>query len=326
MVDGMKIGFIGLGRMGKNIVLHLLEEGIQVVAWNRSPEPRKELEKEAKQLKSGYRNLKIVETTSELVKNLEKQRVIWLMVTAGKAVDLVIGDLENKLDVGDLIVDGGNSFYLETLKRGKRLSKLGIHFMDVGTSGGVESARSGACLMVGGTKDDYKRVLPILQAQAAPSAYGLLGSVGSGHFAKMIHNGIEYGMMEAIAEGATILKNSQFNYDLREIFRIYSIRSVIESRLVSWILNEFRNDQDLSNFSSVIGSGGGSGKAKAEGHWTVKIAKRMGFNVPVIKESVKIRDRSDKDSENSPSGYRNKVVAAMRWQFGRHPVKKITNN
>lgn len=312
--------------MGKNMVLRLLEQGFEVVTWNRSPEPRTELEKEARHLKNGYKNLKIVETTDELVKNLEEPRVIWLMVTAGKAVDLVISDLANKLSVGDLIVDGGNSFYLETLKRSKRLSKIGINFMDVGTSGGVESARKGACLMVGGTKEDYKRVLPILRAQAAPDAYGLLGSVGSGHFAKMVHNGIEYGMMEAIAEGATILKNSQFNYDLREVFKIYSIRSVIESRLVSWMLDEFRNDPNLSNFSSVIGSGGGSGKAKGEGHWTVKIAKRMGFDVPVIEASVRVRDRSDKDSENSPSGFRNKVVAAMRWQFGRHPVKKLTEN
>lgn len=194
--------------------------------------------------------------------------------------------------------------------------------MDVGTSGGIEGARHGACFMVGGSKGDYDRILPVLQAAAAPEAYGLLGVLGAGHFAKTIHNGIEYGMMEAIGEGASVLKYSPFKYDLREVFRIYNNKSIIESRLVEWTLNELKVDPNLSNISSVIGSAGGAGKTAGEAHWTVELTKEMGMDAPVIEASIKVREQSDKDKEDSPNGFRNKVVAAMRWQFGRHPVKK----
>ncbi|MDO8619294.1 MAG: decarboxylating 6-phosphogluconate dehydrogenase [Candidatus Daviesbacteria bacterium] len=322
LLKDMKIGFIGLGRMGANIVLHLLEGGIEVVAWNRSLEPREELRKEALELKTGSENLTIAESIDELVSNLEGSRTIWLMITAGEAVDAVITDLVSKIDKGDLIIDGGNSFYQDSIRHGKELAGKGIHFMDVGTSGGVESARHGACLMIGGSLEDFERAEPIFKAEAAAGGYGLLGEVGAGHFAKMIHNGIEYGMMEAIGEGAAILKNSQFNYDLRKVFQVYSVQSIIESRLTGWTLAELKNDPNLDNISSVIGSAGGAGKTKGEGHWTVEIAKGMGIDTPVIAASVAVRDNSDKDEENSPNGFRNKIVAAMRWQFGRHPVKK----
>lgn len=318
----MKIGFIGLGRMGKNIVLNLLEHGIEVVAWNRSSEPREELKQEASQLKSGSDKLIVVETTDELVSSLNTPRIIWLMVSAD-AVDAVLADLAPKLEKGDLVVDGGNSFYQETLRRAKELSEKGIHFMDVGTSGGVEGARHGACMMVGGSKEDFERVEPVLKAEAAPNAYGHLGPVGAGHFAKMVHNGIEYGMMEAIGEGAAILKYSDFNFDLREVFRVYNNKSIIDSRLVDWTLKELNEDPQLKSISSAIGSAGGAGKGKAEAHWTIEIAEKMGIDVPAIKAALKVRESSDKDKEDSPSGFRNKVVAAMRWQFGRHPVKKV---
>ena len=318
----MKMGFIVLGRMGKNIVLNLLEHDIEVVAWNRSPEPREELKKEASELKSGSENLTIVETTDDLIKNLEAPRTIWLMVSAD-AMDVVLADLTGKLEKGDLIVDGGNSFYKETLRRASELAKNEIHYMDVGTSGGVEGARHGACMMAGGSKEDFERVEPVLKAEAAPNAYGHLGPVGAGHFAKMVHNGIEYGMMEAIGEGAAMLKHTpEFKFDLKEVFRVYSEKSIIDSRLVSWTLAELKNDPNLDNIVSVIGSAGGSGKAKGEGHWTVELAKEMGVDTPVIEASVGVRDNSDKDEENSPNGFRNKIVAAQRWQFGRHPVKK----
>jgi len=301
----MKIGFIGLGRMGKNMVLNLVEKGIDVAAWNRTPNEI-----------ANAKNL------DDLISKLKAPRIIWLMVTAGEAVDQMLNKLIDKLESGDLIIDGGNSFYKDTLRRSEILSKKGIHFMDVGTSGGIEGARHGACMMIGGTKEDYERVLPVLKAASAPNAFGLLGPVGAGHFAKTIHNGIEYGMMEAIGEGAAILKYSPFKYDLREVLRIYNTRSIIESRLVEWALSELKNDPQLDNISSVIGSAGGSGKTKGEAHWTVELAKEIGIDTPVIEASIKVRDKSDKDKENSPNGFRNKVVAAMRWQFGRHPVKK----
>lgn len=323
----MKIGFIGLGKMGRRMVLRLLEQEVEVVVWNRSPEPIENLKFEISNLNSNLKlkiknSLAISQSIDDLVEKLETPRIIWLMVTAGQAVDSVIEELSEKLTPGDLVIDGGNSFYKDTLRRAKLLGSRNIHFMDVGTSGGVESARSGACLMVGGSKEDFKRAEEVLKALAAPQAYGLLGPVGAGHFVKMIHNGIEYGMMEAIGEGAAILKNSEFDYDLREVFRVYSKRSIIESRLVSWTLKELQNDPDLTSISSTIGSGGTGKKVKGEAHWTLEIAKKMGVKVPVIEASVKVRDASSKDPQDSPSGFRNKVVAAMRWQFGQHPVKK----
>ena len=299
--------------MGKNMVLRLLEKGIEVVVWNRSPEPAKEV------VKSGAIR---AESLDDLISKLEPPRIIWVMVTAGETVDELLNKLVDKLNPNDLVIDGGNSFYKDTLRRSKMLSKKGVRFMDVGTSGGIEGARHGACIMVGGAKEDFEKIEPVLEAAAKPEAYAYLGPVGAGHFAKTIHNGIEYGMMEAIGEGAAILKHSPFKYDLREVFRIYNTGSIIESRLIGWALNELKEDQNLTGISSVIGSGGGAGKTKAEGHWTVDLAKKLCVDTPVIAASVKVRDRSDQDKEDSPNWFRNKVVAAMRWQFGQHPVKK----
>ncbi|MBI2326693.1 decarboxylating 6-phosphogluconate dehydrogenase [Candidatus Curtissbacteria bacterium] len=313
----MKLGFIGLGRMGKNMALHLLEEGVEVVAWNRSPEPREEVKP---------KGAVTVETLDELVSKLEPPRNIWLMVTAGEVVDEILDKLADKLDPGDLIIDGGNSFYKDTLRRNEMLAKKSIHFMDVGTSGGIESARSGACIMVGGTLDDFGRVEKFLKVMAAPKGYGLLGPVGAGHFAKMVHNGIEYGMMEAIGEGAALLKSSPFKYDLREVFRVFSIRSIIESRLIGWVLAELEKDPELNEISSIIGSAGSGQRIKGEGDWTCEFAKEKGISVPVIEASIKVRDESAKDPEDSPEGFRNKAISAMRGQFGQHPVKKKYKN
>ncbi|MBI2190166.1 MAG: NAD(P)-binding domain-containing protein [Candidatus Levybacteria bacterium] len=183
----MKIGFIGLGKMGRRMVLRLLEQEVEVVVWNRSPEPIENLKFEISNLNSNLKlkiknSLAISQSIDDLVEKLETPRIIWLMVTAGQAVDSVIEELSEKLTPGDLVIDGGNSFYKDTLRRAKLLGSRNIHFMDVGTSGGVESARSGACLMVGGSKEDFKRAEEVLKALAAPQAYGLLGPVGARQF------------------------------------------------------------------------------------------------------------------------------------------------
>lgn len=311
----MKIGYIGLGRMGKNMVLLLLEKGIEVVAWNRSPEPREELKVEAGELKSGSEKLKVAESMDELISSLKPPRVIWLMITAGPAVDEIINQLVQKLNLGDLVIDGGNSFYKDTLRRAEKIKPTGIHFMDIGVSGGPGGARTGACMMIGGDREDFKRVLEIVKAGSAPDAYGYFGPVGAGHFAKMVHNGIEYGMMEAIGEGAAILKFGSFKLDLAEVFRVYNNRSVIESRLVGWTQEALSQDPELSEISSEI-------KSTGEGEWTVKTAKEQGIKTPVIEDSFRVRQSSAADPEDSPAGFRNKVVSAMRGQFGQHPVKK----
>lgn len=310
----MKIGFIGLGRMGKNMVFHLLEKGIEVVAWNRSLQPVEEV------VKTGA---VAAESVDDLVAKLETPRIIWLMLPAGDVVDEFIDQLLKLLKNGDLIIDGGNSFYKDTLKRAEKLQEYGIHFMDIGVSGGPQGAREGVCLMIGGTDEDFKRIESLAEAAAAPDAYQHLGPVGAGHFAKMVHNAIEYGMMESIGEGLTILKNGPFKYDFVKLLDIYNHRSVVESRLIGWAQDAFKEDVELSDISSVIGSGGaGKERVKAEGDWTVEIAKDMGVDIPAIENAMQVRSESPKVPEDSPNGFRNKVISAMRGQFGGHAVKK----
>ncbi len=314
MLDGMKIGYIGLGRMGKNMVLRLLEGGIEVVAWNRSPQPVEEV------MKSGAIGAKDLE---DLVQKLETPRIIWLMLPAGDITDEYIDKLLPLLSKGDLIIDGANSFYKDTLRRNEKISAKGVHFMDIGTSGGPNGARTGACLMIGGSDEDFKRVEPVCKAAAAPEAYQHLGPAGAGHFAKMVHNAIEYGMMESIGEGLAILKHGPFKYDFVKLLDLYNHRSVVESRLVGWLLEAFKEDPNLSSTSSSIGSGGSGKRIPAEADWTVEMAqKEMGIDVPAMEASIKIRENSSSDLEDSPNGFRNKVISAMRGVFGQHDVKK----
>lgn len=302
----MKIGYIGLGRMGKNMVQRLLEKRHKVVAWNRSPNPLEEVAK---------LGATAAESLKDLVSKLEPPRIIWLMLPAGEVTDGYIEQLIPLLSKEDLIIDGANSFYKDTLRRAAKLQQENIHFMDIGVSGGPAGARNGACLMIGGGRQDYEKILDLVKAISAPDAYGYFGPVGSGHFVKMVHNGIEYGMMEAIAEGAAILNKSPFKLDLAEVFRVYNNGSVIESRLVGWSKEALTEDPGLSEISSEI-------KSTGEGEWTVKTAKELGIKVPVIEQSLKVRQESVSDQENSAEGFRNKVVSAMRGKFGQHTVKK----
>lgn len=309
----MKIGYIGLGRMGKNMVLHLLEQGEEIVAWNRSPEPVTEV------VAVGAIG---AESIDDLISKLKTPRVIWVMVTAGEITDEILSQLAEKLTEGDLVIDGGNSFYTDTQKRAKMLSEKGIHFMDIGTSGGPNGARVGACLMIGGNLEDFKRVEEICKKAAAPDAYQYLGPVGAGHFAKMVHNAIEYGMMESIGEGLAILKKGPFPYDFVKLLDIYNHRSVVESRLIGWARTAFKEDNELSNISSSIGSGGSGKRVPGEADWTVDVAREMGIEVPAMEAAIKVRSESGQDSEESGNGFRNKVVSAMRGVFGQHDVKK----
>lgn len=292
--------------MGKNMVFRLLEQGIEVVTWNRSPEPMAEV------VKAGAVGASSLE---DLVAKLETPRVIWLMLPAGAVTDEYIDKLLPLLSKNDLIVDGANSFYKDTLSRAEKIKTTGVHFMDIGVSGGPGGARTGACMMIGGAKEDVDRVMGVVKVASAPDAYGHFGEVGSGHFAKMVHNGIEYGMMEAIGEGAALLKHGPFKFNLAEVFRVYQHRSVIESRLVGWTQEALAEDPDLKEISSEI-------KSTGEGEWTIKTAKELGIETPVIEESFKVRQNSANDPEDSPEGFRNKIVSAQRGKFGQHPVKK----
>jgi len=311
----MKIGYIGLGKMGKNMVLHLLEQGIEVVAWNRSPEPREEVKK------AGAETVESVEELVEKLRDKETKRqsgegiIVWLMLPAGETTDEFIDKLVPLLDKGDLIVDGANSFYKDTLRRSERLKREGIEFMDIGVSGGPGGARIGACLMIGGSEHNYERALEVVKAASSPDAYGHFGPVGAGHFAKMVHNGIEYGMMEALAEGVNIMDKSQFDFNMSEVLRVYNNGSVIESRLVGWLLNAIKEDPKLSDIATKIGSTG-------EGEWTAKTADELEVDARVIKDSYMVRQESERVKESDKDAFRNKAVSAMRGQFGQHAVKK----
>ncbi|MBI2601324.1 decarboxylating 6-phosphogluconate dehydrogenase [Candidatus Daviesbacteria bacterium] len=309
----MKIGYIGLGRMGKNMVLRLLEQGQEVVAWNRSSGPIQEV------VVAGATGAESIE---DLVSKLEAPRTIWLMLTAGEAIDEVINKLLPLLEPGDLIIEGANSFYKDTLRRYEKVKTTLVHFMDIGVSGGPGGARAGACLMIGGSEEDFKRIKEVCRAVAAPDAYQHLGPVGAGHFAKMVHNGIEYGMMESIGEGLAILKHSPFEYNFIKLLDIYMHRSVVESRLVGWAWEAFKEDPELANISSSIGSGGSGKRVPGEADWTLDVAKEIGVNTPAIEDAVRVRENSGNDPEDSPEGFRNKVISAMRGQFGQHDVKK----
>lgn len=310
----MKIGFIGLGKMGKNMVLRALENQVSVVAWNRSPEPLTEV------VSAGALAASSIE---DLVAKLETPRMILLMLPAGAVTDDFIDQLKTLLQKGDLIIECANSYYKDTLRRSKDLQEREIHFMDCGTSGGPGGARDGACLMIGGDSEDYARFEPLAKILAAPEAFKHLGPVGAGHFSKMVHNGIEYGMMEALGEGIAVLKASNFDFDLTKVMDIYNHQSVITSRLVGWALNAFNADPTLSSTSSKIGSGGGGGERIAgEADWTVETAKELGVDTPVIMDAIAVRENSGNVTEDSPNGFRNKVVSALRGQFGHHAVSK----
>lgn len=298
---GMKLGYLGLGKMGKNMVLHLLEQGHEIVAWNRSAEPRLEV------AAAGAHS---VERIEEVVAELVAPRVIWLMLPAGEVTDEYLLQVSELLSPGDLVIDGGNSFYKDTVRRAKMMASKQLKFMDVGTSGGPGGARRGACLMIGGDQADFERLKPLFKDIAAQDAYQFFPGNGAGHFVKMVHNGIEYGMMQAIAEGFAIMKAAPFKLDLENVANIYQHQSVIESRLVGWAKSGYEeHGQDLREITSTIAHTG-------EGEWTVNAGKEYGVETPIIGGSYQFRV----DSAKRPS-YTGKVVSMLRGQFGGHAIK-----
>ena len=296
-----QIGYYGLGKMGLNMALRLKEKGWEVIASNRSQEPRDQAKEQG---------LEIVETLADIPAKLSVPRLIWLMVSH-KAVDEVLDELLPHLEKGDVIIDGGNSFFKDSIRRAAEVEEKGFKWLDIGTSGGPGGARDGACLMIGGNKEVYETYTELFSDIAAPNAFAYFGKAGAGHFVKMVHNGIEYGMMQAIGEGFELMKKSDFNLDLAKVAKLYNHRSVIESRLVGWLENAYKEEGvDLSGISGEVSHSG-------EGLWTVETAKEMGISVEVIAKSLEFRVKS----QGNPS-YTGQVVSALRNQFGGHEVGK----
>lgn len=297
---------IGLGKMGGNVARRLLSDGWVVVGYNRSPNNTQVLEKEAG-LKGAYSFKEIAEKTSS-------PRILWLMLPAGDAIDDVLfgkDGLINYLDKGDMIVDSGNSYYKDSIERGKKFEELGFKFIDVGFSGGPEGALRGGSLMVGGDKEAFDYLSALFTALAVKDGVKHFEGVGAGHFVKMVHNGIEYGMMQAIAEGFTLLKGSKFNLKLEEVADIYNHGSVVESRLIRWLEDGFKTYGE--NLDEVSGSVAHTG----EGAWTVKEAEEQKVKVKVIEGALNFRI----ESERKPS-FTGKLLSAMRNRFGGHSIKR----
>ena len=297
----LKIQYIGLGKMGLNMIERLLEKGYEVSAFDVSEEAKK---------KAQIVGAQVFDSVEKLVRSEESPRLIWIMVPH-KFVDDVLEKITPILDHGDTVIDGGNSPYKESIRRAKELKEKKINFLDVGVSGGPGGARNGASLMVGGKKEDYEKYEELFKDLSVPEGYGHMGDHGAGHFVKMVHNGIEYGMMQAIAEGFAIMKESPLHLNLTKIAEVYDRGTVIESRLISWLGKAFREEgEDLKKISGKISHSG-------EGLWTVETAKELGISVPVINDALQFRI----DSQEGPS-YTGQIVSALRNQFGGHEVKE----
>lgn len=297
----MKIGFVGLGKMGGKMVERLLDHGHEVVVYNLT---HKEIDEAVSKGAIAANSL------ADLVAKLDGRKIVWLMVPAGKPVDQNIAELLTLLQPEDIIVDGGNSYWRETVKRGEAVKEKGIYYLDCGTSGGVWGLQNGYCLMYGGDKGACDFAEPILKSLAPDNGYMRCGESGSGHMVKMVHNGIEYGMMQAYAEGFEIMKNSPYDVDLEKVSKVWMQGSVVRSWLLELIGNALNEDVDLSDIKDYVADSG-------EGRWTVQTA--MDFDVPahVITASLFTRFES-----RQKSSYAMKLLAAMRNQFGGHEIKK----
>ncbi|WP_070120899.1 phosphogluconate dehydrogenase (NAD(+)-dependent, decarboxylating) [Bacillus marinisedimentorum] len=297
----MKVAMIGLGKMGYNLALNLLDHGHTVVANDVNEDQIRKISEE------GALGAFSIE---EVVQQLEKPRIIWLMIPAGEPTEHVLSQLGEHLEAGDIVIDGGNSNYKDSLRRGQMMEEQGIHFFDCGTSGGTEGARHGACTMIGGNADMFKTIEPLFKDVTIENGYFYSGPLGSGHFLKMVHNGIEYGMMQAVAEGFDILEKSQFDYDYEGVAKVWNNGSVIRSWLMELTENAFSKDPKLSGIKGVMNSSG-------EGKWTVETALDLETAAPVIALSLMMRYRSQEDDT-----FTGKVVAALRNEFGGHEVVK----
>ncbi|MCM3442271.1 phosphogluconate dehydrogenase (NAD(+)-dependent, decarboxylating) [Metabacillus halosaccharovorans] len=297
----MQIGMIGLGKMGYQLSLNLVDKEYEVVAFDVNHESMKKI---------SSMGVQTADTIKQLVSNLSKPRTVWMMVPAGDATQTVFEQLLPFLEEGDRIIDGGNAHYKDSLKRNEKCEEKGIYFFDCGTSGGVDGARNGACTMIGGNEEVFKEIEPIFQDITVENGYLYSGKAGSGHFLKMVHNGIEYGMMQAIAEGFDLLEKSPFDYDYEKVARVWNNGSVIRSWLMELTENAFSKDEKLEDIKGIMHSSG-------EGKWTVETALDLQTAAPVITLALMMRYRSLEDDT-----FTGKVVAALRNEFGGHAVEK----
>lgn len=297
----MKIGFIGLGKMGGNMVERLLKDGHNIVVYNKTlPEIELAVTKGAEAASS----------LQDLIYKLPDRKVVWLMVPSGAPVDENINGLKELMKKNDIIIDGGNSNWKETIERGNRLNEVGIDYIDCGTSGGLWGLKNGYSLMTGGKKEAVDHVYPVFKSLAPEGGYTYCGASGAGHYVKMVHNGIEYGMMQSYAEGFELLETSPFKIDLTAVASGWMHGSVVKSWLLELAVNAFREDPKLDSIKGYVEDSG-------EGKWTVEAAIEQNVPAHVITASLFNRFRSRQEDS-----FAMKVLAALRNQFGGHRVIK----
>lgn len=297
----MQIGFIGLGKMGAYMVERLLNDGHEVVVYNRTPGKTKELEK--KGATGAY-------SVEELVGKLNVPKKVWLMIPSGQPVEELLKSLTQLLKKDDIIIDGGNSYYKDSVRRYNELKKYGINYLDAGTSGGIWGLKLGYCVMVGGDKNIFEQCEPVFKSLAPPDGYLYIGASGSGHYVKMIHNGIEYGMMQAYAEGFELMHASDYKINLEKVSALWDKGSVVRSWLLQLLTDALKKDNDLKSIKDYVEDSG-------EGRWTVLDGIEKSIPLPVITESLFARFRSRQEES-----FGAKILAALRNEFGGHNVQK----
>lgn len=297
----MQIALIGLGKMGLNLALNMHNHKHEVFAFDLNQQALASAQQ---------KGIGTASSLEALLHSLKGRRIVWLMIPAGQAVDLTIQQVAPLLRSGDIIIDGGNSNYKDSVRRAKELEEKGIDFLDCGTSGGTEGALHGVCVMLGGKKEAFNYCEPLIKDIAIESGYLYCGPSGAGHFVKMIHNGIEYGMMQAIAEGFEVLHKSEFDLDLKAVAGVWNHGSVVRSWLMELTENALSKDPKLDAIKGVMHSSG-------EGKWTLETALEKQIATPVIALSLLMRYRSLE--EDTFSG---KIIAALRNEFGGHAVVK----
>jgi len=302
----MKIAMLGLGKMGGNMAARLVRKGVSVVGYDNNQTIVKELSEKEKVIASS--------SVEDALSKLDKQKIVWMMLPAGEITKKQIADLIPLLNKGDIIIDGGNSNFKQSVKMGSMLEEYDIGFMDCGTSGGVWGLENGYCLMVGASHEVAKAVEPALKALAPTPQTGWLhvGPVGSGHFTKMIHNGIEYGMMESFAEGLELLKGrKEYDIDIGKVTELWRHGSVVRSWLLDLTAEALKGDPELDEIAPFVADSG-------EGRWTAVEAIEQGIPAPVLTQALQVRFRSQEKSK----GYGYKILSIMRNAFGGHVMKR----
>jgi 6-phosphogluconate dehydrogenase len=313
----MKLGFIGLGKMGRRMVDKLLAEKHELVVWNRSPGPLEDLQKEHTRRESGRRKygaLSIAESLTDLVESLAEPRIIWMMLPAGEATEGVLAVLSDLIDEGDVLIDGGNSNYKDTERRFRILQEKKVKYLGIGVSGGIIAEKEGYPLMAGGDRSAYNKIKPILVSLAKPhGGYEYFGTGGAGHFVKMVHNGMEYGIMQSLGEGFEVLQRAPYKLDLLKTARLYQKGTLVSGFMLDRAVEALRRDPTLADIKGIIAESG-------EAQWMVQQAQEEGIEVDIIKRSLEYRKRSQSD-EKIQGSFTAKLIAALRNAFGGHEIQ-----